>query len=79
MQNDATLEWHAHQVPITEILKDGKIIAAQYGTPETLDPAGAGQVLEPAFVAITAHRDALELRVADLEAQLAALQTESAP
>jgi hypothetical protein len=69
-QSDGTLEWAAHQVPITEIFSDGVLIAATYGDAQPLDPAGAGQVLEPAMVAICAQNAALQARIKQLEIDL---------
>jgi hypothetical protein len=70
VQDDNTLVWHAHQVPITEILSGGKVVAARYGAAEALNIAGAGQVLKPAVVAIAAENAMLKERIKKLEEQL---------
>lgn len=75
VQDDTTLEWRAHQVPITEILSGGVIVAAKYDGPQALKTADIGKVLQPAFIAITNERDALKARVAELEAELSKLST----
>lgn len=69
VQDDKTLQWFAHQVPITEILDDsGTVISAQYGGAEALDVAGAGQVLDPAVVNLGQQLAAAQAQVQSLTA-----------
>lgn len=75
VQDDATLEWHAHQVSITEIIKDGVIISAQYAAPTALTVAEAGQVLEEAVVEIAAQNSALRKELAALRDEQSNVQT----
>lgn len=57
VQDDTTLLWSAHQVPITEILDAGKVVSATYAPAEALAAKDIDAVLSKAFIDITNERD----------------------
>ncbi len=75
VQDDATLAWHVHQVPITEILRDGAVVQATYGAAQPLALADVEGVLSEAFVSITNDRDAEKTAKEEVQAALEAEQT----
>lgn len=76
VQDDNSLAWHCHQVPITEILNGGVVISAQYGAAQALTVEAAGELVGDVAIGLAAHRDALLTRVSELEARIAELEAE---
>lgn len=78
VQDDNTLQWHAHQQPITEILSDGVVVSAQYGGAQPITVEGAGAVLDEALITIVNQRDDLQAQLTTAYARIAELEASGA-
>lgn len=71
--------WAAHQRHLYEIVDGADVKSANYLDPTPLVAEDVAEILGPVIADVMAQRDALQAQVAELRAQVAALETPDAP